>query len=61
MSSSLFSQDSVQTEMWSTPKRKKKMGYLTISPSHTSLYIYIYIYHTLVGSLDLMGQSSKLG
>ena len=32
--------------------------------NHISLYIYIYIYytlHTLVGRLDLMGQSSELG
>ena len=32
--------------------------------AHTPLYIYIYIYctlHTLVGRLDLMGQSSELG
>ena len=59
MSFSLFSQDSVQTEMWSTPKKKKNGIYLYLPLTH--LFIYIYIYHTLVGPLDLMGQSSKLG
>ena len=60
MSSSLFSQDSVQNEnVESTPKKKKNGIYHYLPLTH--LFIYIYMYHTLVGPLDLMGQSSKLG
>ena len=64
MSSSLFSQDSVQNEnVESTPKKKKNgiYHYLPLTHLFMYIYIYIYIYHTLVGPLDLMGQSSKLG
>ena len=42
MSSSLFSQDSVQTENVEYSQKEEKWD-ISISPTHTSLYIYIYI------------------
>ena len=69
MSSSFVSQNSVQSEVCvcvfvgSALQREEKR---VVPQMHTHLYIYIYIYiyytlHTLVGRLDLMGQSRELG
>ena len=66
MSSSLASQNSVQSAsvcvfVRSALQREEKR---VLSKMHTHLYIYIYIYytlHTLFGRLDLIGQSSELG
>ena len=50
--------DSVQDENMEYSQKEEKWDiyhYLHLT------HLFIYIYHTLVGPLDLMGQSSKLG
>ena len=67
MSSSLVSQNSVQSEVCvcvfvgsALQREEKRVVPQMRVRTHTHIYIY-YILHTLVERLDLMGQSRELG
>ena len=68
MNSSLVSQNSVQSGVCecvcreSSQREERMLTNKMQTPLSLSIYIYIYCtLHTLVGRLDLMGQSSELG